>query len=94
MKKRTVSDRPWATPNPTGFNWKHDETGERFDFHGEVGGLYPQYSMLWTEGEFGAYTFIEDGTGEEFSITPGVRGIGFRAVIAFDSLGKGLIFSK
>lgn len=59
----------------------------------EVEASYPQFAMMWEEGTFGGYEF-QTKSGLIFKMTEGVRGMGYEGVIAFDSNGNGIIFTK
>jgi len=49
--------------------------------------------MTWIEGTYGGYKF-QSNKNTIFETESGVRGIGYKAIVAFDSEGNGLLFMK
>lgn len=92
MPKRETAPDNFSAYNKDKLTWTHDVTGEIYKFWSEVQTDHPAYSMCWCEGEFGAYLFTSEFG--SFEAEEGVRGIGYKAILAFDSNGKGIIFIK
>jgi hypothetical protein len=72
------------------YDWEHDITGEVFTSSSAIEGVYPEYANKWADGTYGGYRFESNGT--EFKTINGVRGIGYKALIAFDRNGRGIVF--
>jgi hypothetical protein len=72
------------------YEWEHDVTGEVYRQSVTVEGLHPECTNKWADGIYGGYGFDSNGT--EFKTTEGVRGIGYKALIAFDCKGVGIVF--
>ena len=72
------------------YDWEHDITGEAFRSSSAVEGLYPDYANKWADGTYGGYCFDSNGT--EFKTIDGVKGLGYKALIAFDRKGRGIVF--
>lgn len=90
MKNRTEESDKFPETISSNVAWNHDETGEVYKYFSKVKQKYPVYAMKWSDGIFGGYRFsCENG---DFSTEEGVRGIGFKSVIAFDVEGNGLVF--
>ena len=83
----------FPTEIPQGVHWTHDVTGEIFKFWSKVNLKYPQHAMMWVEGQYGGYKF-QSNKNTIFETESGVRGIGYKAIVAFDSEGNGLLFMK
>lgn len=77
-----------APPRRT--TWVHDVTGERFSQMYYLEEKYPEFALKWIDGEFGGYHFVS-GT-VSFKTIQGVRGFGYKAVVAFDGEGFGAVF--
>lgn len=72
------------------YTWDHDVTGEKYNNMYLLKDQYPQYASKWADGLFGGNCFESNGL--QFKTTLGVRGIDYKAVIAFDKLGNGAVF--
>ena len=72
------------------YDWGHDITGEVFTNSSVVDGVYPDCANKWADGTYSGYCFDSNGT--EFKTIDGVRGIGYKALIAFDRKGRGIVF--
>jgi len=83
---------PVAFTPPVDLVWNHDVTGELYDYMYFVVNKFPEHANKWTDGKFGGKCF-EIGD-EQFITTEGVRGIGYKAVIAFDENGNGIVFFR
>ncbi len=86
---------PWVTGlddiiDSENCTWSHDITGERFEEMSLVKGKFPEYANKWADGIYGGSIF--DSNGATFETVEGIRGIGYRALIAFDKLGNGAVF--
>ncbi len=91
MEKRNEVPSVWPESN-SNLVWKHDVTGEKYKLWGELTRRYPKFSMTWTDGKYGGNVF---SCKKEFFYTlDAVRGIGYKAVLAFDSEGTGFVFVK
>lgn len=90
MHKRNVEPSVFPDPNIRRLKWTHDETGEQYKFWSVLVEKYPAHAMNWIDGEFGGYVF--SSVEGDFKTLEGVRGIGFKAVLAFDSEGTGFVF--
>ena len=75
---------------PRKATWVHDVTGERFSNMYYLEEKYPQFALKWLDGEFGGYRFVSGPI--SFKTVQGVRGIGYKAVVAFDGEGFGAVF--
>lgn len=71
--------------------WEHDLTQEWLKTCLHVREKYPDLALTWADCEFGAYRATTKD-GKEFEVFQGVRGIGYKGVIAFDSEGYGCVF--
>lgn len=72
------------------YEWEHDITGEVYRDSATVEGVYPDHANKWMDGTFGGYCFESNGV--EFKTTSGVRGMGYKALVAFDRKGRGIVF--
>jgi len=72
------------------YEWEHDVTGDIFIESSVLTETYPQFANKWTDGIFGGNIF--ESCGMEFRTTGTIRGIGYKAVIAFDENGNGIVF--
>lgn len=72
------------------YDWEHDITGELYKSSAIVDDLYPQYANKWADGVYGGYFFDSNGT--KFRTLSGVRGMGYKAIVAFDRNGRGIVF--
>lgn len=72
------------------YEWEHDITGEVYRYSVTVEGVYPNHANKWMDGTFGGYGFYSNGI--EFKTTSGVRGLGYKALVAFDRNGRGIVF--
>lgn len=79
----------------TDISWTHDETGEAYKLYATIEEKHPEYALQWVEGIYGGYIFEVP---KPFNITlktiEGVRGIGYKAICAFDKEGNGWVFMK
>lgn len=72
------------------YMWEHDVTGERFMDSFPLTKTYPQFAGKWVDGLFGGNVF--ETCGVEFNTETTIRGIGYKAVLAFDLSGNGIVF--
>jgi len=72
------------------YEWEHDITGEVYRESVTIEGVYPNHANKWTDGTYGGYCFESNGV--EFKTTEGVRGIEYKALVAFDRKGRGIVF--
>jgi len=79
---------PWETGKR--YIWEHDVTGERFVDSFPLSETYPHFAGKWADGEFGGNTF--ESCGVEFKTNTTIRGFGYKAVLAFDLSGNGIVF--
>jgi len=75
---------------PKRYSWTHDVTGEKYNDMFFLEKQYPEYALKWADGIFGGYVFEVGHL--QFKTTEGVRGMDYKAVIAFDKLGNGAVF--
>lgn len=92
MPKRIGNPDLFSNYDLTKIIWTHDITEEKYSYCSKVSTIHPVYSMCWCDGTVGGYDFeCEYG---RFQLEEGIRGIGFKAVIAFDFQGNGIVFIK
>jgi hypothetical protein len=74
--------------------WKKETTGELFNLISEVEGLFPDFANQHFECIFGGDRANCSSESLVFNLTCGIRGIGYKGVVVFDSDGRGAIFQK
>jgi hypothetical protein len=73
------------------YTWEHDVTGQKFNESVLVIETLPQFANHWFDSIYGGYVVEfkdDDGNPHEVTTEDGVKGMGYRGVIAFDAEGK------